>query len=250
MFDGSVDIGPILRYWEYLYTEMVVRLSIGETEIPELCLSLGGGEIYMHTEGRPDGITPFGFESYREVVCRKQELTDMESALSDEDLAMIQQELILYNARSLAFLKLKDYYKSHCDAIHNLNLLNMVLTRPVPEKHCQMFLYVRPHLIMVYQRVLSLQSIDNGQYRDALRYLSEGVKKIKAITLDWFQNKDEALFAINLLEKWRSKIEQKDPRIKLESLNQKLVEAIEEEDYESAVWIRNQIRTLDTARHV
>lgn len=70
------DIGPILNDWPYESGKLNVRLitlADGETRIQ---VRLDLGLLQMHTEGRPDGQRPEGFDSLLEMLEHQQDLAE------------------------------------------------------------------------------------------------------------------------------------------------------------------------------
>ncbi len=79
------DIGPILNDWPYESGKLNVRLITlpdGESRIQ---VRLDLGLLQMHTEGRPDGQKPEGFDSLLEMLEHQQDLTEQGELDASED---------------------------------------------------------------------------------------------------------------------------------------------------------------------
>ena len=242
----GIDVGAILRYWEYLYTEMQVNLCCtGQDQ--QLEIILNGGTIFFQLVGRPDGCRPRGYPSFWQYIKTKsKELCAGQpiSLLSEDDVIQLQQEIILYNARSLAFLKIRDYAASHRDAVHNLTTAKEII-RTFKEEHVtNAFLLIKPHLILSYTRGLAQMSLALHHYEKAIQYAEQGLEQIRHAYQGLSLAAEQNLFEVRALSAWKQNVQQSIPCLVLKALQQKLEKAVRLEDYEHAAVLVHQIKTL------
>ena len=238
----SIDIGPILKYWEYINENMTVELEDRGPKGKSIHIFLGTGSITMSPSGRPDGTKPAGFRSYWEFF--QQKYAESESDyIQDSDALNLLQEIILFNARSLAYLHLKEYVKSSMDALTNLHVVNFLIKHN--NNYAEQFELIRPHLQMVYHRALAEMSCCQKHYEKALKYLVQGLEKIDGFVRESLVlSESRPSQEIKILTQFQSDLESQFPRLSRLSLERELKKAVEEEDYELAASLRNRIQGL------
>lgn len=238
----SIDIGPILKYWEYINENMTVELEDKGPKGKNIHIFLGTGSITLSTSGRPDGTKPAGFQSYWEFF--QQKYTESENDhIQDSDALNLLQEIILFNARSLAYLHLKEYVKSSMDALTNLHVVNFLINHK--SHYTEQFELIRPHLQMVYHRALAEMSCCQKHYEKALKYLVQGIDKIDGFVKESLVlSESRPSQEIKVLSQFKSDLESQFPHLSRLALERELKKAVEEEDYELAASLRNRIQGL------
>ncbi len=238
----SVDIGPILKYWEYLNESMMVELDDKGPKGKHIHIRLGTGCISMSPSGRPDGTQPSGFRSYWEFFEQKYAESEND-CIQDSDALNLLQEIILFNARSLAYLHLKEYIKSSMDALRNLHVVNFLINNK--SNYTEQFELIRPHVQMVYHRTLAEMSCCQQHYEQAIKYLVQGIEKIGGFVKESLVLSESVTAReIKVLSQFQSDLELQFPYLSRVSLEKELKKAVKEEDYELAVSLRNRIQGL------
>jgi hypothetical protein len=81
------DLTSILNEWPYEPGHLIVRLIEGEDERPRLQVRLDLGILQMLVDGRPDGLSPYGYDSLLEYfeACLDDERHDADMDDSESD---------------------------------------------------------------------------------------------------------------------------------------------------------------------
>ncbi len=80
--------------------------------------------LFLFLTGRPDGITPFGFESYWEYFKKNPAKRNVRYA----EKVLLYRELVLYGMRSLALFHLEMYDLCQRDCYRNLSAIEDILS--------------------------------------------------------------------------------------------------------------------------
>jgi len=119
-----------LTVWMDIYNAMQVKRVGVSTQKSMLHISLHNGSLFFELEGRPDGLHPQQAASYYELYRTQVRIAQGRQAafrLSNEAGAQLFQELLLYYARCMAFLKLTDHQvQAHKDAVLILRIVNFL----------------------------------------------------------------------------------------------------------------------------
>ncbi len=120
----------MLNVWMDIYNAMQVK-RVGVTmQKSMLHITLHNGSLFFELEGRPDGLHPQQAASYYELYRTQFLLAQQEHTafrLSREACAQLFQELLLYYARCMAFLKLADHQvQAHKDAVLILRMVHFL----------------------------------------------------------------------------------------------------------------------------
>lgn len=111
----SKDLSRILEGWQYEPEKLTVRIVKGYNGKEKVQLRVELGVLQMELDGRPDGQSPEGCQSYLEFYERQQRAHDAahpDSALyllGEEDCARLWREAVQYYHRYLSFWHLKLY---------------------------------------------------------------------------------------------------------------------------------------------
>lgn len=103
----------------------------------------------MELEGRPDGTTPYGYQSVLDYYLTMEEAhsNGEELVLSEDVYNTLQQEAVQYYYRYLAFLALGYLDGVIRDTAHNIDIFNFVARHAKDEEGAWQFLQLplRPH---------------------------------------------------------------------------------------------------------
>src|SRR3982751_2061975 len=110
----SDDLSRLLREWPFEPGKLNVRLITGEDGEPRIQVRLDLGILQMHTEGRPDGQKPYGFDSLLEYhEAKLDEATasggNEKFSLSEDECEELRSEAVQFYHRYMALLVLEDY---------------------------------------------------------------------------------------------------------------------------------------------
>lgn len=249
----NLDIKEILEGWDYKGPhELVVRKITGKDGKPKIQMRLDLGLFQMEWTARPDGKCPHGkpslLDHYLALLRSHREKygSDAQFSLTHEDCEKLQIESIQYYHRRLSFFELEAYEEAGQDAEHNLQIMDMVRTYAEDEHDKLTFEQFRPFVIMHRTRARGLLSAERKDLTEALRHIEEGIEEIK----DFFHTYDRVDLVddcqeLKLLQEWAEQIRDERPRTPEERLREELEEAIENEQFERAAELRDELKKFE-----
>jgi hypothetical protein len=252
----NFDISPLLNEWEYQPGQIGVRQFKGKDGIQKIQLRVDLGVLQMNAHGRPDGKTPYGYESLLEYFesrvakHKKAHLAEnKEFELTAEDCSRLQQEAIQYHHRYICLFQLQDYAGVIRDAKRNLKVFDLVETYAGTEEMAWTLQQFRPQVLMMLARAKGSMALENTNYSEAIAAVRTGIEHLR----EFYQKHGrhemmEQSGEIQSLELWLKELEAKRPLTKLEKLQVALNEAIRREDYEEAAKVRDTLKNLRTSK--
>lgn len=225
---------------------------MGKDGKPKIQLRLDMGLLQMEIEGRPDGKRPYGKESllehYQSVLeeHRRKFGTDEHFKLDSEDCLKLQQEAIQYYYRYLSSLQLKEFEDVECDTARNLQVFDLVKNYAAEERDKLAFEQYRPYVIMMNTRAKGFMSLAHKDYEAALRHIEDGLQRIEQFFREYGrEDLIEESTELSVLRDWAESIREGKPRGLRERLEEQLRDAVENERYEKAAFLRDRIQQLD-----
>jgi len=210
------DISRILRSWEYQPDALIIRKIMGDDGKEKIQIRISLGILQMETELRPDGKTPHNAKSLLEYYTsliqqfRERDGTAENFALTQRDMKELDDELMQYYHRRICFFALGDYAYARRDAEHNLRLMDII------KRHCKDKDYIesherfRPFVIMERARAAGLESINRGDYADAMKNIGNAIDTIEKFYRELGAGDEEIQKSPELviLRKWRGQVHQ------------------------------------------
>lgn len=210
------DISRILRSWEYQPDALIIRKIMGDDGKEKIQIRISLGILQMETELRPDGKTPHNAKSLLEYYTsliqqfRERDGTAENFALTQRDMKELDDELMQYYHRRICFFALGDYAYARRDAEHNLRLMDII------KRHCKDKDYIesherfRPFVIMERARAAGLESINRGDYADAMKNIGNAIDMIEKFYRELGAGDEEIQKSPELviLRKWRGQVHQ------------------------------------------
>jgi hypothetical protein len=178
----SLDLSGLLREWPYEPGKLNVRLVTGEDGESRIQVRLDLGILQMHTEGRPDGQKPFGFDSLLEYH-------------EESDREALEQ--------------------------------------------------FRPYITMMRAQAMARQALKDNEPKAALNAIDDALESLRqyfseAGEPDLFEQSGE----VQMLRGMREALVPKLPVSQKTELKARLSRAIEQENYELAAILRDELRML------
>ncbi len=254
------DLTNILHNWSY-DPDDTTRIIAAEDGRRVLQVRLPLGIEQYELDGRPDGRTPFGRENFLdEVENRLSEYGEHFGSedgfvLDHESSVMLQSEGVLFYYRYLLLFQMNDFARVRRDTEHNLRICDLLERYAEKEEDRRTVLQYRPYIIRMNAMARAMINV-HGERRDvALGIIQEAVDAIEGLSeVDTPAFQFEKIRSLNYL---RSAVEQISSGLVVEEvgdetveegsrtrLERALAEAIQEEDYERAAEIRDEIRGL------
>lgn len=254
----SIDLTKLLQDWPYEPGQINVRLIQGDDGEPKIQMRLDLGVLQMDVTGRPDGLRPHGCESlleYHETRLEDhREEGQAEGAseedpepliLSEDDCRLLREEAVQYYHRYISLLVLGDYDGVVRDTGRNLRVLDLCRNFAEGEEDRSLLEQFRPYITMMRTRALASQMINDNEPKAALFVIDDGLELIRrqyddAGRAGEFDESSE----VHLLRGMRDELVTKLPASQKHELRERLRLALEQENYELAAILRDELRLL------
>ncbi len=243
-----MDISSILNGWPYEPGQISARKISGKDGHEKIQLRLELGLMQMETAGRPDGDCPHGCESlleyYQKQLRRHRRERGSEDGFDLDERAaeLLRTESTMYYHRYLAGFVLEDYASVERDTIHNLRLMDFCNAYAKEESDRYVLEQYRPYVLMMCARARGRRSLKDNRPKAALAAVKKGVEKIKDFYVRFGQEDlVEASGEIAILEAMAKEIELRIPVDPIKKLRRKLAQAVNDERYEEAALLRDQL---------
>ena len=252
----SDDIGRILGAWDYEPGELRVRTIDGEKGDGQkgerkIQIRIDLGIMQLTWSGRPDGTRPHDRESlldHYERARAQWEGEENEEAftLSHQDCWALGQEAMQYYWRRISFFELKEYERAEEDAVHNLGILDLCESYAEHDEDRsisdQYRVFVTAHRI----QARALRLLEQEDHEEALNVIRGGIAEVEQIIegqgeLEYMEESPELKF----LNQWEKEVEESRPLSPHEKLNVDLRTAVEQEKFELAASLRDEIRKME-----
>ena len=246
------DIGPILKKWNYNAKDLNVRIVDGLDGKQKLQMRLDLGILQMELDGRPDGKKPHRCDSYLTYLEKKSRNIEFNSTdgnlyhLSATDCLNLQQESIQYYHRYLALMKLGDFARVARDTARNLRVFDFVQQHGQNEEIKWSFEQYRAYVVMMNVRARASLSLTKSNYKEALKYISEGIEKIERFQKKFVDRLPGEQLELDFLKHWKEEVRSNIPLSKHEMLTEALKEAVRREEYEQAAVLRDKLCALSS----
>jgi len=263
------DISSILGDWPYRPDEITVRIVDGDDGQRKIQLRLDLGILQMEFDGRPDGRRIHDCDSWFDFHLSRQKEHDRanpDSApylLEPEDCQELLREGVQYYHRYLSFWHLERYELCARDTERNLRLFAFVREHARDDRVRLEFDQWRPYVTMMHARAVATPLVELEQWEAAVSVLDAGIRGIERFLADYNQMEKAAQVGeLAFLQRWKQELLEKNPPRALEGpdasterataatpnplkeVRDKLALAIQEERYEDAAHLRDDLRRL------
>lgn len=246
----SADISKLLEEWPYEPGKINVRLVQGDDGEPRIQIRVDLGILQMRTEGRPDGLEPEGYGSlleYHEARLdeARAEGREAEFSLSAEDCRALREEAIQYHHRYIALLALEDFDGVVRDTTRNLRVIDLCEQHAESDQDRGALEGMRPYITMMRARAVAGQAVKDNEPKAAIHAIDEGLEALRRYFAehgepDLFERSTE----VEMLRGMRESLVPKLPVSQKAELRQRLARAIEQENYELAAILRDELKNM------
>lgn len=247
----SADISKILQEWAYEPGKINVRLIDGDDGEEKIQLRLDLGVLQMQVWGRPDGQRPHGFDSlldYHESRLDQhveQHGSPSGFSLSEEECRELRDEAVQYYHRYVCLMYLEDYDSVIRDTTRNLRVLDLCSKHATTESDRAILEQFRPYITMMRARALASQALKDNEPKAAIHAIDQGLDALRQHFLDagqtdLFDQSNE----VKALRGMRDALTPKLPLSEKAELKQRLQQAIEQENYELAAILRDELKMM------
>jgi hypothetical protein len=249
----SQDISSIVSGWPYDSNEVRARWIQAADGSRKIQLRLDLGVYQMEIEGRPDGLRPRGVASlldfYLDVESRAPNHT-LPAPLDFDACAELQQEVMQYYYRIMAFYALGVYDGVVRDSNHNLDLIDIVSEYALDDEVAWQFMQLYPYMRMMNARALAEVSMRQNRFPEAAAAVREALGDLESFFAENYEPANEDGTPVppppelESMKELLAQIDRRRPRSEAETLKEQLARAVELENYEKAAFLRDQLKAL------
>lgn len=244
------DLTQFLNDWPFEPSQINARVVQGADGEPKLQVRVDLGVLQMNLDGRPDGAEPEGFGSVLELFESRFDLANENSegeefSLSSDDCRALRDEAVQYYHRYVALMTLEDFDRVVRDTTRSLRVLDFCAAHAAEESDRTMLEQFRPYITMLRARALASRLLRDGETKAAVQAIDDGLEALgKAFAHvdeeQKFQESSEAKLLIGMREALVPKL----PVSQTTELRQRLARALEQENYELAAILRDELRAI------
>jgi hypothetical protein len=240
------DIDALLKGWEFRPGEVRARLVKARDGREVVQMRVDMGILQMEARLRPDGERPGGAETFFDYLVGEVVREGGSFRLTREQCAEADREFVQFYHRRICWLSLREYRRAAKDADHSLALMDFVRDHSPDEEWTLSHEQYRPFVLFHRVQAGALAALEESGPESAIREINLGLERFR----DLFARYDAAeRYADDELVKRLSDMRE-TVRSRYDvgrTLEERLVEAIANEQYELAAELRDQIRGLDVS---
>ncbi|MDR0993657.1 MAG: UvrB/UvrC motif-containing protein [Verrucomicrobiota bacterium] len=249
----SQDISQLVEGWPYDSNEVHARWIQADDGTRKVQLRLDLGVFQMEVSGRPDGTCPLGNTSLLEYyLAEEKKAADgvLPYQLDTEACAALQQEVMQYYYRIMAFHALGEWGGVLGDGEHNLDLIDLVSEYAADDEIAWQFSQLFPYMCMMTTRAKVELAMKHKRFTEALQVAREAESELDKFFKENYEPENEDGTPVPVppeLESVRellAQIESRRPRSEAEILRKELARAVELENYEKAAFLRDRLKGL------
>ena len=241
------DIRHILDTWPYDQDDdLVVRIVDGENG-PVLQMRIDMGLVQMNMDGHPASENPDGYDSwleYYEEQQRRHEENQVDDyfVLSGDDCKVLRREGVQYYYRYLSLMKLEEYDRVIRDTDRNFRLFLFVKRYAANEIDRWSLDQYRPYVIMMNTRAKASKMLDDDPdsgAEHAVALFDKGIRSIIEFYNEYgISSEMDSSVELSILQALKKEFLRQAPR----SLAEELERAVNEERFEDAARLRDEIK--------
>lgn len=202
-----------------------------------------GGDRGSEREGGPAGGK--GEEGKGDEGKAGEDGKPAEFKLSSDDCQGLREEAVQYYHRYVAMMALEDFYGVIRDTTRNLRVLDLCRDHAAEESDQEFLEQFRPYILMVRARALASQAINNSEPKAALHAIDEALDALKQhFDMADEPNAFDMSGEVQMLRSMRDSLVPKLPISPMAELKARLAKAIEQENYELAAILRDELKQM------
>ena len=201
------------------------------------------GILQLETTGRPDGESYEGHESVLEFLQQTQ-LLEPDHSLTEQQCMDIDREFMQFYHRRISWLRLQFYNRAVMDADHTLRLMDITESMSPDEEWIGSHEQYRPFVLFHRTQAEALGQLEEASAEEAIQAINSGLTTMKAFfekheADDHFDNDELVVRLVDLRESLRNEYSVG------QTLNEQLADAVEQEKYELAARLRDELSRRD-----
>lgn len=245
------DLTNLLNSWPYEPGRINARTITGEDGREKLQMRVDLGVLQMEMQGRPDGSRPHGFESLldyqRDRMERYIEQTGTPAGfvLSPQECSALREEAVHYYHRYVGLFAIRDFDGVIRDTSRNLEVIDLCRDFGATETDRTVLEQFRPQIIMMRGRSEAEAAVAANKPREALAALDRSLAELRSVFEDaGAEHAFDQANEVQLLRGMRDVLVPKLPSSQRAELQERLMAAIDAENYELAAILRDELRLL------
>ena len=230
------DLTDILKQWPYEPSKLNVRIletSCGR-EVLQLRIELG--VIQMELQGRPDGLHQEGYPSLLDLY--EEQGTD--GGIEPDRCRQLREEGVQRSHRAAALFALHRWEDVILDCDNNLRLFDLCKRHASEEQDREALEQFRAPVIALRARSAAEWSLSLDNSIEAIASLDEGLHRLHELLNENYESSNE----VQLLRGMKEALVPKLPTSERADLQERIAQAIKNENYELAAILRDEIRLL------
>lgn len=274
----NTDLTHFLNEWPYEPGHITARLVQAPDGEEFLQLRVDLGVLQMRLDGRPDGQKPNGFESLLDLYEDQAAVAGLDSMdegseqsqegngsfglgepgegreavrfLGQEECRLLREEAVQYYHRYVGLLAVEDFDRVIRDTTRNLRLLDFCAAHAVIDSDRTALEQFRPYVTMIRARAMAGRSLRENEPKAAIVAIDEGLEALRRLFDEQSPEQFELSAEVQALRSMRDALATRSPAnpelpvSQTSELRARLAKAIEDENYELAAILRDEIRQI------
>jgi hypothetical protein len=235
------NIDEILDDWSFDPDEVRVRMVQGDDQRDVLQMRVDMGLLQIEIHGRPDGTRPHGHATVYDYL-RACQADDAELELSDEQCAEVDREFIQYYHRRMCWLRLGEFERAVADADHTLALMDLCSQVSSDEEWTVSHEQYRPFVLFHRTQAAAMAELasPSPEPEQAVDEINRGLDRLFEFFVaheaeELFDEDEQVIRLRDLRESVRNHYHVG------RTLYERLLEAVESEQYELAARLRDEL---------
>ncbi|WP_146412479.1 MULTISPECIES: UvrB/UvrC motif-containing protein [Crateriforma] len=235
----SMHIDDLLSKWAYDPSNLNVRLVKGKDGRDVIQMRLDMGILQLETAGRPDGSKVEGSDTYLDHL-QLEHLEAPDRVLTDDECAEVDREFMQFYHRRLCWLRLQYYHRAVMDANHTLRLMDLSSVMSPDEEWTGSHEQYRPFVLFHRTQAEALGELEENSAEEAVQAINRGLETMRQFFIqhdaeEHFEEDELVVRLTELRESLRNEYEVG------QTLSERLDAAIQQEEYELAARLRDEL---------
>ena len=241
----NMHLDDLLSKWDFDPHALNVRMVKGKDGRDVIQMRVDMGVLQMEASGRPDGELIDECPTYLDHL-KELALSNPDLELDEDQCMEIDREFMQFYHRRICWLRLQYYHRAVIDADHTLRLMDMCEKHSNDEEWNRTHEQYRPFVLFHRTQAAALGALEDSGAEESIQAISDGLETIRTFFVkheaeEYFDEDELVVRLVELRESLRSEYEVG------QTLHEKLSEAVEQEQYELAARLRDELskRELD-----
>lgn len=230
------DITEILKTWPHDFGTLNVRIIEADNGRELLQLRIELGVVQMEMEGRPDGIMQEGYDSLLSML----EGQGCKEGIKPDLCRRLREEGVQRSHRAAALFAISRWEAVISDCEKNLTLFDLCKFNAQEDQDKEALEQFRAAVIAMRARSAAEWAIEKENLNEAMAALDQGLNSLEESLGNNWEEANES----QLLSGMKESLVPKLPTSERADLQHRLEAAIENENYELAAILRDELRLL------